>query len=416
LDGVDNLVISFLASMDNIRAVKFIFDAWIYGDESDIVVDNIKITEGCSAADIKLLPTFECDFEDGGKCGAIDDEAGDFTWLLNKGVTPSKSTGPLGDHTTGRSSGQYLFIEASQPRQRGDQAKLTSPPLTEELHCLSFWYHMYGEETGSMRVRVKIGKTGRDRIIWEETGEKPDKWFKAEVEINPKYFLNDVGGLNLDAKEAIENDAAGEDGDRSFTSDDGDISYEYEDGEDEYVLNDSREFDEEEDEEFTYEFDEPGTNTTTTRRRRRRQAGSSEALGLLGNIIISKWDLQSMEAFEELYREQNCQSENGTVDSACTDGSLMQNDVGSFKKIKEKGLYVTIEAERGFGYRGDSALDDIKITNMPCSTWAEWSNWGSCSKSCGGGLQTRARQCFLNNKLKCDGKEPVLIRILFVSY
>ena len=397
--------------MNNIRAVKFIFDAWIYGDESDIVVDNIEITEGCSAADIKLLPTFECNFEDGTKCGAVDDEAGDFTWLLNKGVTPSKSTGPLGDHTTGRSSGQYLFIEASQPRQRGDQAKLTSPPLTEELHCLSFWYHMYGEETGSMRVRVKIGKSGRDRIIWEETGEKPDKWFKAEVEINPKYFLNDVGGLNLDAKEVIENDAAGDDGSRSSSSssDYGDISYEDETDE-EYILNDSTQFDEEEEEEFTYEFE--SVNATTTRRRRRRQAGSagSEALGLLGNIIISKWDLQSMEAFEVLYREQNCQSENGTVDLDCTDPS-MQNDVGNFKKVKEKGLYVTIEAERGFGYRGDSALDDIKITNMPCSTWAEWSNWGSCSKSCGGGLQTRSRQCFLNNKLKCDGKERFYIDI-----
>merc|ERR1712025_821618 len=52
------------SSMNNVRAVKFIFDAWIYGDESDIVVDNIEITEGCSAADIKLLPTFECNFED----------------------------------------------------------------------------------------------------------------------------------------------------------------------------------------------------------------------------------------------------------------------------------------------------------------------------------------------------------------
>ena len=87
-----------------------------------------------------------------------------------------------------------------------------------------------------------------------------------------------------------------------------------------------------------------------------------------------------------------------------TNSCAMQNDAVNFAKVKEKGLYVTIEAERGHGYRGDSALDDIKITNMPCSTWAEWSNWGSCSKSCGGGIQTRSRQCFLNNKLKCDGK------------
>ena len=220
--------------MRNIRAVKFIFDANIYGDESDIVVDNIEITEGCSAADIVLIPTFNCNFENGDKCGAIDDEAGDFSWLLNSGVTPSKSTGPLGDHTTGRSNGQYLFIEASQPRVRGDLAKLTTPPLTEELHCLSFWYHMYGEETGSMRVRIKIGKNGRDRIIWEENGEKPDKWFKAEIEINPKYFLNDIGGLVTAEAEERENDATVSDRDalNNAAGQDGDIVYDDENGED----------------------------------------------------------------------------------------------------------------------------------------------------------------------------------------
>ena len=62
-----------------IRAVKFNFDANIYGDESDIIVDNIEITNGCSAADIVLVPTFNCNFENGEKYGAIDDEGGDFT-------------------------------------------------------------------------------------------------------------------------------------------------------------------------------------------------------------------------------------------------------------------------------------------------------------------------------------------------
>ena len=63
-----------------------------------------------------------------------------------------------------------------------------------------------------------------------------------------------------------------------------------------------------------------------------------------------------------------------------------------------------IEAERGHGYRGDSALDDVKVTNTPCSAWAEWSNWGLCSKTCGGGIRQRNRQCFLRNKAKCNGK------------
>ena len=399
LYNVDILIHQILAAVNNIRAVKFIFDANIYGDESDIVVDNIEITEGCSAADIVLIPTFNCDFENGDKCGAIDDEAGDFSWLMNSGVTPSKSTGPLGDHTTGRSNGQYLFIEASQPRVRGDLAKLTTPPLTEELHCLSFWYHMYGEETGSMRVRIKIGKNGRDRIIWEENGEKPDKWFKAEIEINPKYFLNDIGGLVTSEAEERENDSTVSDRDALNTAagQDGDIVYDDENGEDlenDYALFDDDEQGEFDDaNEFNYEFEE----TIEGSSRRRRQAEESWALGLLNGILITKYDLLSMAALLE--DPDDCSAGINETNSCA-----MQNDAVNFAKVKEKGLYVTIEAERGHGYRGDSALDDIKITNMPCSTWAEWSNWGSCSKSCGGGIQTRSRQCFLNNKLKCDGK------------
>jgi len=52
---------------------------------------------------------------------------------------------------------------------------------------------MYGEETGAIRVRVKVGKGGRERILWEEKGEKPDKWYRAEIEVNPAFFLNDYG-------------------------------------------------------------------------------------------------------------------------------------------------------------------------------------------------------------------------------
>ena len=335
------------------------------------------------------MPGFSCDFENGDKCGAVDDDKADFSWLMNQGVTPSKSTGPLGDHTTGRSTGQYLFIEASQPRVRGDRAMLTTPPLTEELHCLSFWYHMYGQETGSMRVRVKIGKNGRDRIIWEEVGEKPDKWFKAEVEINPKYFQNDVTVNVRKMNEAKENDANFDDGTRE-TDPDGDITYEDEieegmisDYNSDFVIIEESE----EEAMFDYQF---GNST-----RRRRQANNgmplfhrdsdeseSTAIGIHAGIIMTQ--LQLADIIKAI--------------------PSLQNDAVGFQKVKERGIYITIEAERGFGYRGDSALDDIKITNMPCSTWGEWNAWGACSKTCGGGVQTRSRECFLNNKLKCDGK------------
>lgn len=191
------------ASIQGIKAVKFVIDGWVYSEESDILIDNLEFTKGCSSSDITMVETFECNFDAGDKCTGVDGEA-DFIWEMGSSTTPSKSTGPLGDHTTGR--GKYLYIEASQPRQRGDRAQYVTPPLTEDLHCLSFWYHMYGEETGSMRVKVKIGKTGRERVLWEEKGEKPDKWYRAEIEVNPAFFQHDDHGIRMEAKENTEND------------------------------------------------------------------------------------------------------------------------------------------------------------------------------------------------------------------
>lgn len=64
---------------------------------------------------------FECTFEDASLCGmfqsAINDE---FDWTLTNQTTPSELTGP-----SEASSGKYyIYIEASNPRQEGDRARL----------------------------------------------------------------------------------------------------------------------------------------------------------------------------------------------------------------------------------------------------------------------------------------------------
>ncbi|KAH3811674.1 hypothetical protein DPMN_140086 [Dreissena polymorpha] len=71
--------------------------------------------------------TTECDFEQTTLCGYSQDNTDNFDWTWNSGDTPSSLTGPSTDHTTGNSTGHYVYIESSAPRTNGEKARLTSP-------------------------------------------------------------------------------------------------------------------------------------------------------------------------------------------------------------------------------------------------------------------------------------------------
>ena len=71
-----------------------------------------------------------CDFE-ADKCiwrDSVKDT--DFFWVRQEGCTPSYSTGPCEDHTTGTQQGHYMYVEASWPRTEGDVAELQSEWLS----------------------------------------------------------------------------------------------------------------------------------------------------------------------------------------------------------------------------------------------------------------------------------------------
>ena len=50
-----------------------------------------------------------CDFEHG-LCAWEQDTTDEFDWTRNNGYTPSYSTGPLTDHTTGKTSGNIYYF------------------------------------------------------------------------------------------------------------------------------------------------------------------------------------------------------------------------------------------------------------------------------------------------------------------
>lgn len=52
----------------------------------------------------------DCNFSGNNLCNYMMDEQGHFSWMLNKGRTPSLNTGPLTDHTSRNDIGKYEYL------------------------------------------------------------------------------------------------------------------------------------------------------------------------------------------------------------------------------------------------------------------------------------------------------------------
>lgn len=81
--------------------------------------------------------------------------------------------------------GNYLFMEASYPRRRGDSCVITSPPLFVYSACLRFYYFMMGIRVGSLVVYARYNNGGR-KALWNVTGDKGDQWLQGEVTLSEK--------------------------------------------------------------------------------------------------------------------------------------------------------------------------------------------------------------------------------------
>ena len=80
-----------------------------------------------------------------------------------------------------------MFIEASIPRQPGDNAKLYSPPLEFFGNmCLQFYFHMSGATTGSLNITVS------GNLVFFARGDKGDMWRKASVNVSAIEGLHRV--------------------------------------------------------------------------------------------------------------------------------------------------------------------------------------------------------------------------------
>ncbi|MBN2729915.1 MAG: T9SS type A sorting domain-containing protein [Bacteroidales bacterium] len=150
------------------------------GDTSQWI-GPLSITTACA---IYTAPYTE-DFENGGaipNCWT-NDIGDDFNWSFAQN-TPSINTGPDADHTTG--SGYFAYTEASTPNFPSLQADLLSPWI--DLNTLSnpgvsFWYHMYGSDIGSLDLDVNDG-SGWVNNYWQLAGEQGNFWAQIFIDLS----------------------------------------------------------------------------------------------------------------------------------------------------------------------------------------------------------------------------------------
>lgn len=110
----------------------------------------------------------------------------DFDMRVNSGGTISQNTGPSNDHTLGNANGKYIYSEASNDCYEVE-SHVVSPCInltgTTEPE-LSFWYHMFGNNVGSLSVDILTGKGWNSDIIPTIEGNQGNSWINEKIDLS----------------------------------------------------------------------------------------------------------------------------------------------------------------------------------------------------------------------------------------
>ncbi|OWK10637.1 MAMDC4 [Cervus elaphus hippelaphus] len=134
-------------------------------------VDDVTLT-GCSpAAAAEEDSEVSCNFERG-TCGWHSGHLTDAQWRR------VGSRGPRYDHTTGQ--GHFVLLDPTDPPARGPAAHLLTQPQapTAPQECLSFWFHLYGPQIGTLRLAMR--REGEaETHLWFRSGTHGNRWHEA---------------------------------------------------------------------------------------------------------------------------------------------------------------------------------------------------------------------------------------------
>jgi hypothetical protein len=156
-----------------------------YYSFGEIAVDDIELTLG--ECEVFEFETVTCDFEEEHICGYTSDDTADFNWSRERGLNLPFGIGPGVDVTSGSSSGYFMYTKTYVTSKKGQEAILKSPIQPYETgKCLSFWYHVHGDDLGGLNVYSQLetskneANTSRN-LIWSINRNQPKNWYIARV-------------------------------------------------------------------------------------------------------------------------------------------------------------------------------------------------------------------------------------------
>lgn len=154
----------------------------------DIALDDLRITRdgsSCQTQPLEASPQVatvdlvKCSFDSNNFCNWLNETANTvFNWTLN--VKPSdtdhriKPKGAL--DTPGFIYVQDDFLPINS------KARIYSKPTG---YCLSFYYHMFGGDIGSLTAYVINSLTKKEVSVFQKVGSQVDTWRQALVRIGP---------------------------------------------------------------------------------------------------------------------------------------------------------------------------------------------------------------------------------------
>jgi hypothetical protein len=145
------------------------------------------------------------------------DPADGFDWTRNSGSTGTRNTGP-----SGASDGNWYMYTESNGVSSGLEGHLVSPcfDLTgAQQPQLTFAYHMYGNQMGSLLLSASTDNGQTWTNIWSRTGDQGNSWRNGSVSLAAftgtvlkLRFTGVMGGVRsdmaVDAVAITENGAA----------------------------------------------------------------------------------------------------------------------------------------------------------------------------------------------------------------